>query len=93
MALIAGGLVLNASLFNGARVCLPAPRFPLTSKQLMVVTVLSNTPGSRLCIVTSCPLLMARNRLHGIGDEVYLEGTHLMVPSTLGFVDVVNPNP
>jgi hypothetical protein len=56
----------------------------------MVVIVLSNTLGSKLCIATSRPVLMTRNRLRGISEEVYLEGTHLMVPSTLNFVGVCN---
>lgn len=57
----------------------------------MAVTVPSNILGSKPCIVTSCPLLMA-NRLHGIGEEVYLEGTHFMVPFALSSVDVRDPD-
>ena len=59
----------------------------------MVVTAQSNTLGSKLCIMTACPLLMACNRLHGIREEVYPEGTHLMVLFTLNSVDVHNPDP
>lgn len=58
----------------------------------MVVTVLSNTLGSKPCIMVPCPLLMARNRLRGIGEEVYPEGTHLMVPFTPNFVYVHDPD-
>lgn len=48
----------------------------------MVVTVLSNILGSGSHVVIPCPYSWARNRLNGIGEEVYPEGTHLMVPFT-----------
>lgn len=48
----------------------------------MVAIVLSNTLGQKLRIATLCTPLTTSNRLHGIGQEVYSEGTHLMVPLT-----------
>lgn len=56
----------------------------------MVDTALSNTLGSKFRIVTPRPLLMACNRLHGVKEEVYLEGTHLMVQFTLNSADMRN---
>jgi len=53
----------------------------------MVVTVLSSILGSRLRVVTPCLLLMGVNRLHGIGQEVYPEGTHFMVLPSSWLVD------
>jgi len=63
----------------------------LNFEQLMVVTALSNILGLRLHVVTPCLLLMS-NRLHGIGEEVYPEGTHLMVPTSSKLVDARNPD-
>jgi len=57
VALVAGGLALNASLFNGACTCHSTPDILPNPEQLMVVTALSSILGSRLRVVTPCPLL------------------------------------
>ena len=50
--------------------------------------MLSNILGSELRIKPPGPMLMDVYRLHGIGEEVYPEGTHLMVPFSLKLADM-----
>lgn len=80
-ALIGGGLLLNASLFNGVSLysSLSLKESFWYFLQSTVVTVPSSIHGKvdkPLWEPTSHCLV---HSLHGVRDEVYNEGTHLMV--------------
>ena len=89
IALVAGGIALNASLFNGTCARLSIPRMShrtLDSRWWSPCYQIYSVRGSALRLPVSC--LWARNRLQGIGQEVYPEGTHLMVSPSL---ELLNP--
>jgi hypothetical protein len=85
VALIAGGLALNASLFNGTHaptsVSFSFILSYLVQTQLMGVTAPSNIPGTRVGggRRSTPQSLMEVCRLHGVTETVYGEGTHLRV--------------
>ena len=80
-ALIGGGLLLNASLFNGASFHLSQPLRESCwyCLKLMVVTVLSSIRGKSNKAILGVCLIFVSSSLRGVGDEVYSEGTHIMV--------------
>lgn len=81
IALVAGGLALNASLFNGAQLA------------RVLLTVTKNifcsgwwSQSYQIYKVCKCRLHYGESptnhlvfRLHGVGAKIYNEGTHLMV--------------
>ena len=79
-ALIGGGLLLNASLFNGASLRPYQSLRESCSYRLksMVVTVPSSIRGKSDKPIWELPS-SALFSLYGVKDEIYNEGTHLMV--------------
>lgn len=84
--LIAGGLAVNASIYNGALVVdinVECVSDGYAVDQWMVVTGLLSIRGPlfRSALFYAYPVVetWALDRLHGITKDVYPEGTHFMV--------------
>lgn len=80
-ALIGGGVLLNASLFNGAS-CHSSQLSRKSCRnglKLTAVTVPSSIRGRSNKLTRELSTHSALFSLHGVKDQVYNEGTHLMV--------------
>jgi hypothetical protein len=82
VALVGGGLLLSASLFNGssprASLRFPAKTKRLLAFQSMVVIVLSSILGSSFHSSRKTPTDFNPS-IHGVKPDVYTEGTHFAV--------------